>query len=242
MTLAVTYAHDRSSREPRPMKAQQIWSVADQVRRQLVPSRPVACLDLERLIRAAGSMIVNGIAIATHWDFERSVHDGRGREALGVTETDPALPGIVLISLNAKLIAERDYLKRSTLAHEFGHALFDGPSMLRQAGQPAFAMVTPNEGHLAAASRGRGGMDWREFGANEFMGALLAPRALLNRELVRRAIALRLPLQNAGEGEPVLRAGGDPIRVEELLLDLAERFGVSSSFIEYRLHRYALVQ
>ena len=30
MTLAVTYAHDRSSREPRPMKAQQIWGVADQ--------------------------------------------------------------------------------------------------------------------------------------------------------------------------------------------------------------------
>lgn len=129
---------------------------------------------------------------------------GGGREALGVTEADPALPGIVLISLNAKLIAERDYLKRSTLAHEFGHAVFDGPSMLRQAGQPAFAMVTPNEGHLGAASRGRGGMDWREFRANEFMGALLAPRALLHRELVRRAIALRLPLRNAGEGEPVL--------------------------------------
>ena len=68
-----------------------------------------------------------------------------------MTEADPALPGIVLISLNAKLIAERDYLKRSTLAHEFGHAVFDGPSMLRQAGQPAFAMVTPNEGHLLLA-------------------------------------------------------------------------------------------
>ena len=53
-------------------------------------------------------------------------------------------------------------------------------------------------------------------------GARLIPRALLHRELVRRAIALRLPLRNAGEGEPVLRAGGDPIRVEELLLDLAE--------------------
>ena len=236
MTLAVAYAHDRSSREPRPMTTQQIWGVADQVRRQLAPGRSVVCLDLERLIRAASRMMINGIAIATHWDFERSVQDGRGREALGVTEADPALPDIVLISLNAKLIAEREYLKRSTLAHEFGHAVFDGPSMLRQAGKPAFAIVTPNESHLATASRGRGGMDWREFRANEFMGALL------DRELVRRAIALRLPLRNAGEGEPVLRAGGDPIRVEELLLDLAERFSVSSSFIEYRLHRYALVQ
>ena len=126
MTLAVIYAHDRSSREPRPMTTQQIWGVADQVRRQLAPGRSVVCLDLERLIRAAGRMMINGIAIATHWDFERSVHDGRGREALGVTEADPALPDIVLISLNAKLIAEREYLKRSTLAHEFGHAVFDG--------------------------------------------------------------------------------------------------------------------
>jgi Zn-dependent peptidase ImmA (M78 family) len=185
-------------------------------------------------------MSVNGIEIVTQWDLDRSVRDGKGRDVLGVTEADPALPGVLLISLNAELIAERDYLKRSTLAHELGHALFDGPSMLRQAGQPAFAMVTPDEEHLVKP--GCKPMDWREFRANEFMGALLAPRALLHRELVRRAIALRLPLRDTGENQPVLRAAGDPIRIEELLFDLAERFGVSASFIEYRLHRYALVQ
>jgi Zn-dependent peptidase ImmA (M78 family) len=241
MTLAVAYVHDRSSREPRPMTTQQIWGVADQVRRQLAPGRSVVCLDLERLIRAAGRMMINGIAIATHWDFERSVQDGRGREALGVTEADPALPDIVLISLNAKLIAERDYLKRSTLAHEFGHAVFDGPSMLRQAGKPAFAMVTPDEGHLETAVRGRNGMDWREFRANEFMGALLVPRLLLHRELVRHSIALGLALRDAGESQPVLDKKSDPSRVEGLLIDLGERFGVSATFIEYRLHRYGLV-
>jgi hypothetical protein len=149
---------------------------------------------------------------------------------------------VLLISLNAALIAERDYLRRSTLVHELGHALFDGPSMLRRAGQPAFAMVTPDEEHLAKPARGRGGIDWREFRANEFMGALLAPRALLHRELVRRAIVLGLPLRDVGEHHPVLRTDGDPVRVEELLFDLAERFGVSASFVEYRLHRYQLVQ
>ena len=85
-------------------------------------------------------------------------------------------------------------------------------------------------------------MDWREFRANEFMAALLTPRVLLQRELLRRAIALGLPLRDAGEDHPVLSAAGDPMRVEELLLDLAERFGVSASFIEYRLHRYSLVR
>lgn len=241
MALEVAYPFYRTSLEPRPMKAQQIWSVAEQVRWQIAPRRKVPCLDLERLTRSAGNMLVNGIAIAAHWDFERSVHDGQGRAALGVTEADPALPGIVLISLNAELLAEQDYLKRSTLAHEFGHVLFDGPSMLRQTGRPAFSMVTPDEGHLVAPGRGRGGIDWREFRANEFMGALLAPRALLHRELVSRAISLKLPLVDVGEDQPVLRAKADPMRVEELLLDLAERFGVSASLIEYRLHRYELV-
>ena len=186
-------------------------------------------------------MLVNGIEIIAQWDLDRCVRDGKGREALGVTEADPALPGVLLISLNADVIAGRDYLKRSTLAHEFGHALFDGPSMLRQAAQPAFAMVTPDEEHLAPPRR-RGAIDWREFRANEFMGALLAPRPMMQRELVRHAIMLGLSLRDAGEEHPVLRAAGDPHRVEQLLLDLAERFGVSASFIEYRLHRYGLVQ
>lgn len=242
MTLQVAYPHDRRSREPRPLKAGEVWGVAEHVRQQFLLRRPSPCVDLERLVRAARKMVVNGIEIVVHWDLDRSVRDGKGREALGVTEVDPALPGALLISLNAELIAERDYLKRSTLAHELGHALFDGPSMLRRAGQPAFAMVTPDEDHLAKPARGRSGMDWREFRANEFMGALLAPRALLHRELMRRAIALGLPLRDAGEDQPVLRTGGDPVRVEALLFDLAERFGVSASFIEYRLHRYKLVQ
>ena len=162
MTLQVGYPYDRRSLEPRPLKAREIWSIAEQVRQQFLRPRPRHRLDLDRLVRAARRILVNGIEIVAHWDLDRSVRDGKGREALGVTEADPALPGVLLISLNADLIAGRDYLKRSTLAHELGHALFDGPSMLRQAGQPAFAMVTPDEEHLVKPTRGRGGMDWRE--------------------------------------------------------------------------------
>ena len=242
MTLRVSYRHDRRSMEPRPLKAQEIWRIADAVRQQFLPRRPVLCVDIDRLVRAAQKILVNGIEIAAHWDLNRSVRDAKGCDALGVTEADPALPGALLISLNAEFIAGRDYLKRSTLAHELGHALFDGPSMLRQAGQPAFALVTPDEEHLAKPVSGRRGMDWREFRANEFMAALLTPRVLLQRELLRRAIAHSLPLRDAGEDHPVLSAAGDPARVEELLFDLADRFGVSASFIEYRLHRYELVQ
>lgn len=241
MTLEITYPYIGAGKEPRPMTAQQIWGVADQVRRQLTPRPNVPLLDLERVTRATSGMLVNGLAVSMDWDLERTIRDGRGREALGVTEADPAVPGVVLISVNAQLIADRDYLKRSTLAHELGHAVFDGPSMLRQAGQPAFAMVTPDESHLETAARGRGSMDWREFRANEFMGGLLVPRALLHRELVRHSIASGLSLRERGESEPVLRRRSDPSRIEGLLIDLGERFGVSATFIEYRLHRYGLV-
>jgi Zn-dependent peptidase ImmA (M78 family) len=117
--------------------------------------------------------------------------------------------------------------------------VFDGPSLLSQAGKPAFAMVTPDESHLESA--GHKGTDWREFRANEFMGALLVPRSVLQRELVRHSVASGLPLFDAGESEPVLRRRSDPSRIEGLLIDLGERFGVSATFIEIRLHRYGLV-
>jgi hypothetical protein len=241
VTLEITYPYVGAGREPLPMKAQQIWGVAHQARRQLTPRPNVPLLDLERLTRATKSMRVNGVAVSMHWDLQRPIHDGSGCEALGVTEADPGVPGTVIISVNGELIADRDYLMRSTVAHEFGHAVFDGPSMLRQAGKPAFSMVTPDESHLETAAPGRKATDWREFRANEFMGALLVPRSVLQRELVRHSVASGLALFDAGESEPVLRKRSDPSRIEGLLIDLGERFGVSATFIEYRLHRYGLV-
>ena len=175
MTIEVAYPCVRGSLEPRALTARQIWTIAEQVRRQFLPRYGKPSVDVDRLMLASRSMKVNGIAVAAHWDFNRQVRDKDGREALGMTEVNRALPGVVMISLNTELIAERDYLKRSTLAHELGHALFDGPSMLRTAGQPAFCMVTPDEAHLATRTSG----DWREFRANEFMGALLVPRLVL---------------------------------------------------------------
>ena len=240
MTIDARYPCNATS-EPAPMTAQQVWRVAEHVRRQMTPRPNLARLDLESVVQRAPGLRVNGTDIVIHWDLERRILDGEGREALGVTEADAALPGALLISLNADLIAERDYLKRSTLAHELGHVVFDGPSMLRQSGKPAFAMVTPDEAHLETAVRGRSGMDWREFRANEFMGALLVPRALLQREIVRRAAGFGLALRDIGSGVGALRKRSDPHRIEGLLIDLAERFGVSATFIECRLNRYGLV-
>jgi len=242
MTIEVSYPHIAGSRVPSRITAQNVWSLAERLRGQLTSRSHLPRLDLDRLVRQPVRMKVNGTHMTIHWDLGRKVHDARGREALGVTEADPALPNVVLVNLNPELIADRDYLKRSTIAHEFGHAIFDGPSMLAQAMKPVFAMVTTDEAHLETAKRGRSGMDWREFRANEFMGALLVPRALLQRELSRRAAAFGLGLRDVGGGLPGVRKVADPHRIEALLVDLAERFGVSTTFIEYRLHRYKLIQ
>ncbi|MGD9882947.1 MAG: ImmA/IrrE family metallo-endopeptidase [Reyranella sp.] len=84
-------------------------------------------------------------------------------------------------------------------------------------------------------------MDWREFRANEFMGALLVPRELLHRALVRGSIGLGLTLRDRGGSEPVLDRFFDLARFDGLLIELGERFGVSAEFIECRLKRYGLV-
>lgn len=242
MTLTIAYPYLRTTLEPQRLRTQRIWDIALAVRNQITAGRRSLALDLKRLITRTGRMIVNGSAITTQWDLEQQVLDHRGREALGVTEADPAVPGTMLISLNADVIAGREYLERSTIAHELGHAVFDGPGILRRVGDKAFAMVTPDEKHLAMTTGEQDRIDWREFRANEFMGALLAPRDLLHRELVRGAISLGLPLVDVGRSEPVLRGGGDSDRLEQFHLDLAERFGVSAEFIAYRLQRYALIR
>src|SRR5262245_36424463 len=90
MTVEVTYPHNAAGKEPRPMTAQQVWGAADQVRRQLTPRPNLPRLDVERVVRLAVGMKVNGTDIAIHWDLGRTIRDGQGREALGVTEADPA--------------------------------------------------------------------------------------------------------------------------------------------------------
>lgn len=241
MTLTIAYPHVRATREPFALNARRIWEIAAAARNQLVPAGRAPSLDVNRLVSRTRRLVINGMMIATQWKFDRDVRDPQGREALGVTEADPIIPGTVLISLNANVIAGREYLQRSTVAHELGHAIFDGPAILRRVVDKTFAMVTPDEKHLATKATTRDRIDWREFRANEFMGALLTPSDLLHRELVRRAISLRLKLVDTGGGKPVLGGLGDADRVEQLHLDLAERFGVSAEFIAYRLQRYGLI-
>ena len=242
MALSVSYPHHRISLEPKPLSAIVIWAIADHVRRQIEPRRHLAKLEFAGIVPRLEVLRINGRDLPLRWEFDQQIMDDEGRDALGVTETDVTLPGNILIGINGVLIGDRDDLKQSTLAHELGHAIFDGPAMLARldkASVPAFASVPLNDQHLVPRA-GSKAIDWREFRANEFMGGLLVPRTLLQRVLIRRAIAFKLPLIARDEDAPVIRKPVDSMRWEELMIDLADHFGVSASFIETRIRRYGL--
>ncbi len=140
---------------------------------------------------------------------------------------------MILISLNGAMLAHQPELLRSTAAHEFAHAIFDMPA--------AMAGQAPRAYRLRAAPSAR---DWREWRADEFMGEFLAPRAQLAKALAREAGALGLGLAWRADGgipAPVI-AASQPEAIDAIVSALAERFGVSESFIAVRLARNGFIE
>jgi hypothetical protein len=192
------------------------------------------------------------------WDFENVVHDENGVPVIGVCEHDPETPDQVMISLNSEVVADHAELERSTALHEFGHAVFDMPAAVKAErqyrlslggelpGRRVYRIITPGEEHLRSSRFIGGPMDWREFRANEFMGAFLAPADLLHRSLVRLANAAGFPTvfrSHLGkEGFPAIDCRKlDGADLQVVIDVLADEFGLSSEFIWVRLHKYQLL-
>ena len=64
MTIEAAYPCVRGSLEPRALTARQIWTIAEQVRRQFLPRYGKPSVDVDRLMLASQTMKVNGIAVA----------------------------------------------------------------------------------------------------------------------------------------------------------------------------------
>ncbi|MBX6323377.1 MAG: hypothetical protein IRY94_16255, partial [Rhodospirillaceae bacterium] len=260
MTIVVSYPHLQRSGEPRPMAAPAVWRAALWVRERLLGDAALVEVPVERVVGGATAFRVNGIDFAAHWDLEHGVTDENGCPALGVCEYDEGCPGAVLVSINRELTGDRADLLRGTVLHELGHAVFDAPSWVLYGRQRSlglgreaephrriFRSVTVGEGHLAT-SRTKGGdaIDWREWRANEFMGAFLAPPRLLAKRLSGLAAAAGLaPAARASRavvGAPAYdETRSDPAAVDTVVGALAELFGVSERFIRVRLRRYDLL-
>jgi hypothetical protein len=239
MPIVLTYPHDPTTAAPRSLTARAIWSVAAGLRRAITVRPSPWALALPELVRAARGLEVNHRPVRAEWDLAHPVHDEGGRPVLGICETDPAVPGVALVSVNAALLARRPDLALSTVAHEVGHLVFDVPSAL---GEPCrrYRSVTADPEALDRASL------LSERRANEFMGALLVPPAALHLRLVTHARADRLRMVHApNHGRPgcrVLARGQRADALAGLVAVLAGDFGVSDRFIVVRLQRYALVE
>lgn len=179
--IILNYPHFRPSFEPKRLRAEEIWARGEAARTQIFGLTPRPKIDLARLIKRSRQIRVNGLAFETHWELGRPVVDDAGNPVMGAVEHDESWPEAAMIYLNGDEIGDRDDLGRSTAAHELGHAVFDTPSWIqrsRQRSLPFGRHEQPERRFQPAPNTQapRETIDWREWRANEFMGAFLAPR------------------------------------------------------------------
>ena len=240
--LVLTYPHLRPSLEPKRLRREEIWVVAEEARRQLCRG-PRPKVDVAQIARRAVFLQVNGLAFELRWQFDRSVEDEAGQPVVGSVEHDPTWPAGASISIDSAFIGERDDLSRSTAAHELGHVIFDVPTWIWRTQNTSGA--ESRRYHLTETSErdAAADIDWVEWRANEFMGGFLAPRAMLHRHMHKRAAGLAIPLIEGGRGGelPVVCPQAPPPLIDELVGELADLFGLSVPFIRMRLRRYGLV-
>jgi hypothetical protein len=195
-------------------------------------------LDPADLFRRTTKLRVNGQALRIVWDVDHPVHDESGNPALGVCEHDPQEPDDVMISLNGDLLSDRPELLRSTAVHELGHAIFDMPAAMAKGSARAFRSCVEPRAPEAP-------IEWREWRADEFMGAFLAPRRQLTRSFTRQTTShgIRLRWRTSRDIPAPFVAAAEVgwNTIDSIVLALAEEFGLTESFISVRLKKYGLV-
>jgi len=241
--ITLRYPHDARSLEPRPLRRSDIASLALEVRDQLVRSG-TAKLDVTTIIQATRQMYINGIEYEAHWELQKDLQGETGEPALGLVDFDKELPKTVLVFLDEFEVRNRDYLARSTAAHELAHLLFDAPGRLKKI-ERGEALTSEQKASLmlpkVQPKRGPS-PNWIEWRADEFMGSLLAPAKVIHMHMLRVCIALRVPRRANEWGRLMINGDkADNDLIQAVIDELAEIFGLSSQFIEYRLQRYGFV-
>ena len=241
--ITINYPHEARTLQPFALRASVIAAIAGDVRSQIVGPRTTR-MDIAKIMRSSRRMQVNGRSYVTHWEFQENLRGEDGVPAMGLVDFDQEIPNTALVMLDAGEVRDRDYVARSTAAHELAHVVFDAPWRLQhieKTGQP------PTEDKrslmLPKARTSRPSQpDWIEWRANEFMGSLLAPIGLMHAQMLRIAAAMRIPRRANETGRLMLDGRkADPDQLQAVADELAELFGLSSAFMEYRLHRYRLV-
>lgn len=266
--LHFDYRHCNRQR-PLFLKNTEIEALADLARQQLV-GPTVDAITLATLKSVSGFKI-NGIAFELIIDTDNVVHDEDENPVLGVCEYDPASRDTVMVSVSPAGENASDGLVLSTLAHETGHAIFDGPGWIVDAsrgpglfdtvdgGARKYRTTTRDGEHLAnttapsppvARVAPKGERLFAELRANEFMGSLLVPRQRLNALVEELAPKHDVKIVRSPSLDPdlpgtnlTLRGKGDfgDYYLERLQRAVATRFGVTPRFIQVRMERYRML-
>jgi len=260
--VTIHYRHNHLHQPHYPSNPD-IERVAAQVRTQLGLSdrRALTIADLA----AISELNVNGVRYEVWLDLDHPVHDEHRNPVFGVFEFTPTSSiNAVSVCVSPPESGISEVLRLSTLAHEMGHAIFDGPALvslhqnqplaeLTQSGTlRAFRLVTQTQAQLQKADvRLPEHIRFAEWRANEFMGSLLVPRDLLWDAVLEEAPKHALEIHY---GEDTLfaqtPAGDKRIVWSEVTFDLdcwgftralAPHFGVSPTFIEVRMMRYGMI-
>ena len=258
------YRHDHNH-APYFVSHADVARVAAQVRAQLLPDGGDENLSLERLA-TIDSLDVNGVDYALWLDLEHPVHDDEQNPVFGVFEYMPSSAiDAVSVSVSPQSEELSDEVRLSTLAHELGHAIFDGAALVvHHQSRPrhkaldatsvrAFRMVTESQDQLTRTDDEL--PEWVKFAelrANEFMGSLLVPRDLLWAAILELQPKYGYDIEAPDESECCeglmlqrQRIRFNPfdfnIDAPSLAEVLAPRFGVTPIFVYVRMRRYGMV-
>lgn len=86
--IIIDYPHWRPSFEPRHLRKEEIWKVAEAARRQICGAAGPPKLRVTQLMARTRLLRVNGISIGLHWELEGSLVDDFGNPAMGCTSHD----------------------------------------------------------------------------------------------------------------------------------------------------------
>lgn len=236
MTVRVNYPSGQNG-EPARLTGEQVHAIAVRLRHSLFgPAiRPIA---LDDLVRKASRFEVNGRPVEVSWDLDNAVVDTHGAPVLGVCEHDPEVPDTAIVAINADLVGGYPELRLSTAAHELGHTVFDMPAAMVRGEGRVFRLYAQRLGDARVR-------DWREWRADEFMGAFLMPPAMAGKVVTQLAgeigVGLRWVRPPRAEQPVPAPASSSFDAVESVVLGAAERFGVSPAFAAVRLRRYGML-
>ena len=244
-------------------RREDVEQVAKEVRRQLGAADRCA-LTIEEL-DSIQTLSVNGVTYEVWTDREHPLRDLNGKPLLGLFEYEP-ISSIDAVSVCVSPIGVdmSPQLALSTYAHEFGHAIYDGPALVAGHQQPslfdaasmqtiqAYRRVTDCQEHLQRPTvKLPKQVETSEWRANEFMGSLLVPRAMLWAAVTQEVHTLGGKIEYAesifaetldGSQQILWCEPSAPLDPDLICRAVAPQFGVNPAFIRVRMRRYGILE